>query len=63
LARRNERNELSRVGVPGASVGRSTVCTLILGGVQASRCSRQASIRAFGTLPLKHSTLIWLRVA
>lgn len=30
---------------------------LILGGVLASRCSRQASIHTLGTLPRKHSAL------
>jgi hypothetical protein len=42
---------------------RSAHCTLILGGVAASRCSRLASIIVLGTLPRKQSALIWLRVA
>ena len=50
-------------GAPGAPSARSPNCTLIVGGVAASRCSRLASSRALGTLPLKHSVLIWLRVA
>ena len=45
--RRNERNEAlrhyasryTRVGVPGVSAGRSTHCTLILGGVADSKWS------------------------
>lgn len=53
----------TRSGAPGAPSVRVHHSTVILGGVQASSASRLASIRALGTLPRKHSTLIWLRVA
>src|SRR6218665_1089903 len=52
-----------RRGAPGAPSLRSAHCTLIFGGVTASRCSRLASIIVLGTLPRKQSALIWLRVA
>lgn len=48
----------TRVGVPGASMGRPTHRTMILGGVAASKYPKLSSIHAFGTLPLKHSMLI-----
>lgn len=53
----------TRSGAPGAPSARSPHYTVIFGGVLASKCSKLASGRAFGTLPLKHAVLIRLRVA